>query len=78
MALVDMVCVPYERSFTVDEMYTLVLGVETMVMEDKWTIQYHEEDSHVSFAKSWTDQLWCVLPMDTDTRTCAEPFVDSD
>ena len=47
-------------------------------MEQKWDVVFHREgDPHASFTRAWTGQLWCVLPVDLDTGTCTELFVDS-
>ena len=72
-----MALVHYERNFTADELRSLETGVSARGMEQKWDIVCHREDSHVSFTRAWTGQLWCVLPVDMDTGTCTELFVDS-
>ena len=67
---------PYERSFTAEEMLALDNGVEARAMEDKWDIR--QDGSHVFFRRSWSGQLFFVLPLDTSTRACTELHVDRD
>ena len=59
-------------------MSALEIGVVAMTMEDKWDIVCQANDNHVVFNSSWTDQLWCVLSLDTSTRACTALYVDSD
>ena len=79
MALADMVRVSYERTFSMDELRFLQGGVRAASMEHKWDVFFSAMgDPHVDFVRAWTGQLWCVLPINVDTGTCTELFVDRD
>ena len=69
-----MLSMPYERSFTAEEMLALDNGVEARAMEDKWDI--HQDGVNVFFRRSWSGQLFFVLPLDTTTMACTELHVD--
>ena len=70
-----MVLVPYERSFTSEEMTSLENGVEAVLLRDEWDIYYDGVD--VFFHRSHCGPLWCVMSMDTGARACAGLYVDS-
>ena len=71
-----MLIMPYERSFTAEEMLSLENGVEARSMEDKWDIR--QDGVNVFFRRSWSGKLFFVLPLDTTTRACTELYVDRD
>ena len=79
-SLVNPSLVEYERSFTEEEMALLVNGVVARVMEDKWEVEFqHVDEPHVLFMRSWSrNQVFAVLPVNQDTRTCTELWVNSD
>ena len=79
-SLVNLSLVEYERSFTEEEMASLVNGVVARVMEDKWDIEYQHDDPQVLFMRSWSwsHQVFAVMPVNPDTRTCTELWAHSD
>ena len=76
---VNLSLIEYERSFTEEEMPLLVNGVVARVMEDKWEVEFqHVDDPHVLFMRSWSwNQVFAVMPVNQDTRTCTELWVNS-
>ena len=79
-ARVNLSLIEYERSFTEEEMALLVNGVVARCMEDKWEVEFqHVDEPHVLFMRSWSrNQVFAVLPVNQDTRTCTELWVNSD
>ena len=77
---VNLTLIEYERSFTEEEMALLVNGVVARCMEDKWEVEFqHVDEPHVLFMRSWSrNQVFAVLPVNQDTRTCTELWVNSD
>ena len=79
-SLVNLSLVQYERSFTEEEMALLLNGVVARVMEDKWEVEFqHIDEPHVLFLRSWSrNQVFAVMPVNQDKRTCTELWVNSD
>ena len=79
-SLVNFSIIEYERSFKEEEMALLVNGVLARCMPDKWEVEFqHVDEPHLLFMWSWSrNQVFAVMPVNQDTRTCTELWVNSD
>ena len=71
--------VEYTRTFTEDEWSMLEVGTVAMRMEEKWDLVRHDHDHNLFFARSWSQRIVFILPLDqSGSRTCTQLFVHND